>query len=1730
MCVLKASKYKLIFLLSALVLYHNVLFPQENIENNFIKFDQKKWNQIRERVDNNLPLYEEEKSTQVVSKPPVVTPTTIEFIEGTQLSIAGRKLIGVELNSVQYPYKPGYSRTDVNMKQELQVTVKGKVGKNVDVNIDIDDTQPDKRDISIIYRGEGVDAGPGAVGYKAKPGAFIQEAAFGDIQLSLPNTEFVGYSRQVFGLKVIGQYNKARMYLIASQSKGNFETKRFTGKTEFERKILSDTSYIRRKYYRIAFGNYKVKKDSVKVYLDTLDPQRDPITLTEFIAQAFNISTFTYSGKFELLALGKDYVVDYSTGIITFLRPIQQNWVIAVDYIDENSGLSLRDLVGTTNYILIKDKDETPNVTTELLNRYYIGRTNIIRDDGAGNFLLKIVDKSGRILNSEIDKIQPGDKNLPVYKTGNIGDIKVDFENGLIYFDQDKPFAEDCYYKTPISRYDILVEYRYKSKTYFLKPFIVPYSERVVVDGKLLQRNIDYWLDYDSGILTFFREEDIKENSMIEVNYEYSMLGLQGGDTILGSRIELPLSNKLFVGSSWISNLPSKGSSVPDIRTTPSSLQVWETDAKINSVKIPLIPLQINSISLEYAENEKNPNIWDKAVVENMEGITLEDSVSTYRHMWYYSSCSNVYIPGSYNDKTDKLIGGELNWENEDVPVKEINPNKQTTYDKQQVLKINYNLETSSEVAMAYMFSKYGLDFSKKLYLEIEYYSDGGGGELYLDLGHMSEDIDNDNILDTEDKNSNGRLDYDEDTGFEYNGIDKKYYIGKSNGRLDTEDVDGDGFFHKEDICVYKNKISDLNFTGWVSTIVPLSVTETDRKLWSSVKEVRLRIKGKGKKGVIKIAKISVVGNKFETTTPYNTKIYAVNNENDLSYTKLSELEEYTSIYGTQYKEKTVEQALAVKYNFDTIYSSSVITLLYSRGQDFTSHHKLNFFLFNKTGSEIIFKLRTYTDQNNYLEFSTHTAKWINEWKKFVIEQIDSNNDNIPDGWVIPESSVVGGICYKYGLPNLQGITKIEFIIENPSHIAAQEGVIYINDVYLSESWKRKGVARKIDLSFSIPNWINFGGYARAVDRKFETFTSAITNQDNLSINGFFDFVKLKFMPISFKGRQEQTVTPSALKSGEFVSTLEEGKKVYTESSFNTSINIQNLPQITLNYSKSVSSTTALARTDVKDSYQTTISYHNPLSKYIPLNSVSLSYGEEKFLLYPWSVEISTSQPTIDNTKSIGIYLPFNFWNKLNSDIKLTTKNTFSEKRLFFKKLDEELVIPQFKPSKDIFDYYTKLTFFALYNLPKTYQLYYSTDSIVTDSYEKRKEYNVELNSSINLLKFFSPNVSYRMSIYEDFNFPISDKKDIIRNASGNFSVNFTPKDILNIKPIQSLRLYYTFNLTSGDKYEKLPKEEKYIDIYSFKNIDLFWYKTEVSTITELRKSMLERKEQRITSSWKIFEGLPLKENLSFLTKTDLNLSYSDSIEEREETLSKFVVYTKMWPDIVSTIYDLENIIKLFVKQDIIKNTKLDLSYSYKTVETKKVSMEQNIKHKEVTSFNLFDKYQIVSSFEKNYSDTYNFLSSTHPIRTLMTTTDIFDFQISFPFFGQRLTPKYELRKDYAEDARGLSTKNITTHSLILSYYADITPQQGLNLFGKVITLQNRLRINSNLSYTRKESPIDITYNNTDSISFNTRGDYDVSKYINISVSLGTDVNINRVVKTETNYKFSLQGQVIIRF
>ncbi len=98
----------------------------------------------------------------------------------TRLNIRGRKSIGFRISGQVVTPKPGAPPppgVTFGLDQELQVRLQGTIQKRVTVNVDYDDTkaiEDQQRDISVFYKGPAEE--------------FVQEAAFGDVVLTIPNT------------------------------------------------------------------------------------------------------------------------------------------------------------------------------------------------------------------------------------------------------------------------------------------------------------------------------------------------------------------------------------------------------------------------------------------------------------------------------------------------------------------------------------------------------------------------------------------------------------------------------------------------------------------------------------------------------------------------------------------------------------------------------------------------------------------------------------------------------------------------------------------------------------------------------------------------------------------------------------------------------------------------------------------------------------------------------------------------------------------------------------------------------------------------------------------------------------------------------------------------------------------------------------------------------------------------------------------------------------------------------------------------------------------------------------------------------------------------------------------------------------------------------------------------------------------------------------------------------
>src|SRR3989339_743232 len=1150
------KKY-LIFISISLILLASVsiLFAEESFSAG--DFDIDDWQQIRKEKEEKTFKEEEIKiaapeSLQVSSATKTSGPSLrsilsegIEFpyeskLEVTDFSgisgISGRKFIGMKYSVTKYLHKDennvssnrNLGTSGFELNQQLQVRVKGTIKKKITVNVDYDDTVENKKDISIMYRGD--------------PEELVQEAAFGDITLSLPGTEFVSYNKAAFGAMGRLKYRKANLYGVFSRTKGTTEIKRFSGATTFEKRDINDTSYLRRKYYRLNLdsSHLPIKPGTEKIYIDDRIATNNTILNSTITVSIFGVPNSTFSITADLLYSGSDYTIDYEKGIIIFKKSINQNFIIAVDY-EKEDGTRVIDDNPSSTYKMIKDENET--LAYELKNYYSIGHTKIVRDDNRGNFIFRVLD---------LNRTQ-----VLIIGTTNVaypGFVEVDFEAGTFRFTDGKgndvePFPSTVYTNSPTRSFIIYIEYRYRTKSYLVRPNIIPQSEKILMDGRTLIRDQDYFMDYDSGFITFMNEEKINDSTLIEITYEWAPFGGQMDQTVVGVRSEYAPFDNISIGSTFLYNFPAKPLTSPDVRSTPESISVYEVDTRASFNNVPLQPV----ISGEYAGSTRDLNTFGNALIENMEGVKQADIMPTDRDSWKISS----------NPTSDVTTKDSFVWGNMDVKNGDINPSvpERERDSTQQVLSINYKLNAGKEASLIFPISKIGVDYTKKLFLDFWMYGDNSGNNINIAAGSLNEDSDNDGILESEDKNSDGILNPGEDIGILFHHPDGQItIIGANNGKIDTEDLDGDGVLRRNDnisgnfdISNFTNSDGSIGFkdesgivynsiswTGWKHFIVPLGDVTT----WETVKQIRLTIKSNFGDTIlrnIEFTQLSFVGNKWEKPTIFGTgemTATGINNIDNTGYVPL--YAQFPSVYKDLYNlgaidlDQKKEQALALRYTLDSG-STGTTKVVFSNSADYSKHKELTYFLWGNEAKGATFAIQFGAD-SAYYEHRI-IPNWIG-WKKITLRLVDINKDSKPDTITSDE-----GIISIVGNPSLTNISQIKILVRNDTAFQIKDGEIWLDEIFLDRSWQITGFATRENVDFTIPDWTTFGGRYKFVNRDFQTLTTQISNQDNEEMSAYFNmpqiwvlkpsFLSWISVPLNTSVSKTLTTTPSSFQTGD---------------------------------------------------------------------------------------------------------------------------------------------------------------------------------------------------------------------------------------------------------------------------------------------------------------------------------------------------------------------------------------------------------------------------------------------------------------------------------------------------------------------------------------------------------------------------------------------------------------------
>lgn len=1697
------------------------------------EFDIDEWNQIRQQKEKKV--FKEEKietakpelfqisTAAVVSEPtvPAILSEGIELPYESKLAISGRKFIGMKFTSSKYLHERDDGKTQPSISgfelaQQLQVRVKGTVKRKITVNVDYDDTVENKKDISIVYKGD--------------PEELVQEAAFGDITLSLPGTEFVSYNKQAFGVMAKLKHKKANFYGVFSRTKGTTETKRFRGSTTFEKKEINDISYLRRKYYKLAIdpSHLPIKPGTEKIYVDDKNASNNTILTSTITVSKYGAGNSSFSATCDLLYPGGDYTIDYERGVIVFRKSIGQNYVIAVDY-EKKDGTRVIDDTPFAAFKLIKDEAET--LGYELKNYYSIGQTKIVRDDNRGNFIFRVRD-----LNlTDVLKIGTTDVAYPQF-------VEVDFEAGTFRFtdgngNDREPFPQSTYATSVPKNYIIYTEYRYRAKNYLVRANIVPQSEKIIMDGKPLLRDIDYFMDYDSGFITFLNEEKITDTTVIDITYEWAPFGGQMDQTVVGTRVEYAPYNNFSFGSTFLYNFPAKPLTSPDVRSTPESISVYEFDSKVSFSDLPLHP----SFSGEYASSVRNPNIFGNALIENMEGIKQADTMSSEDDSWKYSS----------NITAEVTANSSIYWINVDVNSGEINPSvpEDERDTKQQVLNISYKLNPNKEASIIYSISRLGVDYTKKLFLDFWMNGDNSGDDITFSIGSLNEDADGDGGMDTEDKNSDGILNPGEDTGIAFNHPDGSVtLIGADNGKIDSEDLDGDGVLRRNDnilgsfntatftnpdgVVGFKDEngtaYKNISWTGWKHFIVPLG----DVTAWETAKQIRFTVKspiGNSAYRNIQLSDVSIVGNKWEKPVVTGTGemvASAINNIDNTGYVPLYNYfpQLFKDLYNLESKDLKVkkEQSLQLKYTLENG-STATTKSVFARSADYSKHKELTYYLWGDNSKGASFVIQFGAD-SAYYEHKI-IPNWVG-WKKITLNFVDLNKDTKPDTVTAAE-----GTMSVVGSPSLTNISHIKVLIKNETGSKIENGEIWLNEIYLDEPWKITGYANRYNADFSVTDWASFGGKFKFINRDFQTLTTQISNQDYEEVSGYFnmpqlwllkpEFLRWVAMPLNTSVSRTVTVTPSAIQTGDpnLVSILDEGRVTTISGNSSSSLTIQKFPRLGVSYSRSITEANLLVQRDETNTSNSTLDYTNPLKLYVTPNDLSASYSR---------ADAFRGRP-LDKAADFPDLFKFT-----TNWYLQTYTNDYSGKTSFTPLgwLDDWLGVKPF----------ANLSLVPSYKFSVAREKKRLIGEIETD-YPKNDSQTASLSTSFRIFSWLLPAASYNSGITQTYNLTISTvplktsatgeieakTKTVGRESNGNVSVSLTPRDIVNFAPINSLSLNSSFEIADGDKYINVEKDE-YIYNKLFVREKLGEKSLSVrNIITGKRESLTLSDTVRGNARYSPFEFLDFRGRLLPIKSITTTSAYSKSDRKSETTGTQSQTITLNWPDLTAGIPDTE---KFFFIEKYVSDTQVNLRYTKRTTDDyafdEKTKFARTISNSYDYRFNFIRKFDCFTS----YSVSTNLGEDVKQKKiTADGKSEAAAFQVGYRWNDWRFTPRYDWKKDLEVDGTPKTTKDSLNHAVSVGINYDISKPitWKIPFSSTVLDLKNRFTMTSNLKYTKNIDKI-VDSNNTDTYSMSLSGDYTISD--NLRVNLGSSGSYfkNRKRKQDDYYSMEISSSLTITF
>ena len=317
------------------------------------------------------------------------------------------------------------------------------------------------------------------------------------------------------------------------------------------------------------------------------------------------------------------------------------------------------------------------------------------------------------------------------------------------------------------------------------KANIIEGSERITVNGKLLKKGVDYNIQYDFGQVTLLSDDALDPNANIDIDFEYAPFFAVQKKSLLGFRAEYEWSKDLKFGSTFLYKSDKAQERKPKVGQETARTVIFDADLSLKlhpnfltSVvnAIPLIETEAPSnmtISGEIAQSHPNPNVNDIAYVDDFESALDNLSLGTSRTNWRHAS-----FPYSLDES--EYAKGRILWHtpNELIPTEEVYDRETEAgggairtfrmrftpqnYKYEVSIDDSTGVETIIDSTLSKSWGGFMTGFGKRVddnraqLFEVRLKIDTangytGGGKLHFDFGRINEDVNGNELADSED-------------------------------------------------------------------------------------------------------------------------------------------------------------------------------------------------------------------------------------------------------------------------------------------------------------------------------------------------------------------------------------------------------------------------------------------------------------------------------------------------------------------------------------------------------------------------------------------------------------------------------------------------------------------------------------------------------------------------------------------------------------------------------------------------------------------------------------------------------------------------------------------------------------------------------------------------------------------------------------------------------------------